>query len=131
MKFLAGIISLFCGAVIYLLFRSKQLVGFELLNRIGAEPWADKLRSYTAQVSLPNFIIYSLPGGLWSLGYILIIDWLFGNQTSMTRSVWSAIIPLLGIASEILQGLGWLPGTYDICDLFFYAIPYVVYLFLK
>jgi len=131
MKFLAGIISLLCGAAIYLLFRTKQLLGFELLNRMGVEPWADRLRSYATQVSLPETIIYSLPGGLWSLGYILIIDGLFGNQSITTRRIWAAIIPLLGIGSEILQGIGLLPGTFDICDLAFYAVPYIIYLVFK
>jgi len=131
MKFLAGLLCLLSGAVVYLLFRTKQLLGFELLNRIGVERWADRLREYAAQVSMPEVIIFSLPGGLWSLGYILIVDWLLGNQTLSTKRIWAAIIPLLGIGSEILQGIGLLPGTFDICDLFFYAVPYIIYLVYK
>lgn len=131
MKFFAGIFSLLAGAVIYLLFRTKQLLGFTLLRRMGVEPWADKLRDSSAQVSLPDFIIYSLPGGLWSLGYILIIDWLFANQSTSRRRVWAAVIPLIGVGSEILQGASLLAGTFDICDLAFYAIPYLIYIILK
>lgn len=131
MKLFAGIVSLFCGAVIYLLFRSKQLLGFALLRRIGVESWVDKLRSAVDHSSIPNTIIYSLPGCLWSLGYILIIDWLFGNQTLAKRRAWAVIIPLLGVGSEVLQGFGILPGTYDFWDLIFYAVPYIFYLVFK
>ena len=57
MKLISGVASLLAGAVIYLLFRSKNLLGFELLNRIGVEPWADRMRSYTADVRLPDVIV--------------------------------------------------------------------------
>ena len=101
MKLIGGMASLLAGATIYLLFRSKRLLGFELLSRIGAEPWADRMRSYTADVTLPDVVVYSLPGGLWSLGYILIIDSVFGHQTRSTRIVWASVIPLLGVGSDL------------------------------
>ncbi len=127
MKLIGGMASLLAGATIYLLFRSKRLLGFELLSRIGAEPWADRMRSYTADVTLPDMVVYSLPGGLWSLGYILIIDSVFGHQTRFTRIVWASVIPLLGIGSELLQAFGLLPGVFDPWDLVFYALPFILF----
>ena len=127
MKLISGIPSLFTGAVIYLLFRSKNLLGFKLLDRIGAEPWADRMRSYTADVVLPDILVYSLPGGLWALGYILVIDSIFGKQTRSTRIGWVSVIPVLGVCSEMLQGVGLLPGVFDPWDLFFYALPFIVF----
>ena len=96
MKLISGVASLLAGAVIYLLFRSKNLLGFELLNRIGVESWADRIRSYTADVRLPDVFVNSLPGGLWALGYILVIDSIFGNQSRFMRIVWASVIPLRG-----------------------------------
>ena len=128
MKLLSGIASLLAGAVIYLLFRSKTLLGFELLDRIGMEPWADRIRSYTADVKLPDVVVYSLPGGLWTLGYILVIDRIFGNLSRSTRIVWASVIPLLGVCSEVLQGVGLLPGVFDPWDLVCYALPFIVFL---
>ena len=127
MKLLSGIASLLAGAVIYLLFRSKTLLGFELLDRIGAEPWADRMRCYTADIVLPDMFVYSLPGGLWALGYILAIDSIFSNQSRNTRIVWASVIPLLGVCSEILQGVGLLPGVFDPWDLVFYALPFIIF----
>ena len=127
MKLISGVASLLAGAVIYLLFRSKNLLGFELLNRIGAEPWADRMRSYTADVRLPDVFVNSLPGGLWALGYILVIDSIFGNQSRSTRIVWASVIPLLGVCSEVLQGVGLLPGVFDLWDLFCYALPFIIF----
>ena len=127
MKMISGVASLLAGAVIYLLFRSKNLLGFELLNRIGVEPWADRMRSYTADVRLPDVFVNSLPGGLWALGYILVIDSIFGNQSRSTRIVWASVIPLLGVCSEVLQGVGLLPGVFDLWDLFCYALPFIIF----
>ena len=127
MKLISGVASLLAGAVIYLLFRSKNLLGFELLNRIGVEPWADRMRSYTADVRLPDEFVNSLPGGLWALGYILVIDSIFGNQSRSTRIVWASVIPLLGVCSEVLQGVGLLPGVFDLWDLVCYALPFIIF----
>ena len=127
MKLISGVASLLAGAVIYLLFRSKNLLGFELLNRIGVEPWADRMRSYTADVRLPDVFVNSLPGGLWALGYILVIDSIFGNQTRSTRIVWASVIPLLGECSEVLQSVGLLPGVFDLWDLVCYALPFIIF----
>lgn len=127
MKLISGVASLMAGAVIYLLFRSKNMLGFVLLNRIGVEPWADRMRSYTADVSLPDVVVDSFPGGLWALGYILVIDSIFGNQSRSTRIVWSSVIPLLGVCSEVLQGVGLLPGVFDLWDLVCYALPFIIF----
>ena len=127
MKLISGVTSLLAGALIYLLFRSKNLLGFELLNRIGVGPWADRMRSYTADVRLPDVFVNSLPGGLWALGYILVIDSIFGNQSRSTRIVWASVIPLLGVCSEVLQGVGLLPGVFDLWDLVCYALPFIIF----
>ena len=127
MKLISGVASLLAGAVIYLLFRSKNLLGFELLNRIGVGPWADRMRSYTADVRLPDVVVNSLPGGLWALGYILVIDSIFGHQSRSTRIVWASVIPLLGVCSEVIQGVGLLPGVFDLWDLVCYALPFIIF----
>ena len=127
MKLISGVTSLLAGALIYLLFRGKNLLGFMLLRRIGLEPLADRMRSYAADVRLPDLVVDSLPGGLWALGYILVIDSIFGHQSRSTRIVWASVIPLLGVCSEVLQGVGLLPGVFDLWDLVCYALPYIIF----
>ena len=128
MKLICGVASLLTGATIYLLFRSKSLLGFAMLNRIGVEPWVNRLRNCTAGVNLPEVIIFALPGGLWALSYILIIDSIIGKHSRSTRLFWASVIPLLGIGSELLQAFGILPGTFDLWDLVCYTLPYIIYL---
>ncbi len=127
MKLISGVTSLLVGALIYLLFRGKNLLGFMLLRRIGLEPWADRMRSYTADIRLPDVVVFSLPGGLWALGYILVIDSIFGNQSRSTRIVWASVIPLLGVCSEVLQGVGLLPGVFSSWDLICYVLPFIIF----
>ncbi|MBR5716835.1 MAG: hypothetical protein IKX59_09640 [Bacteroidales bacterium] len=86
------------------------------------------MRSHSSAISLPDIFIYALPGGLWTLGYILIIDHIFGNRSRMLRIAWASIIPILGIGSGLLQGIGLLPGTFDLWDLVCYALPYIIYI---
>ena len=45
--------------------------------------------------------------------------------------LWASTIPLCGIISELLQGVGCLPGTFDIIDVLCYAVPIAVYTLLK
>ena len=127
MKLISGVTSLLAGALIYLLFRGKNLLGFMLLRRIGLEPWADRMRSYTADVRLPDVFVNSLPGGLWALGYILVIDSIFSHQSRSTRIVWASVIPLLGVCSEVLQGVGLLPGVFSSWDLICYVLPFIIF----
>ena len=127
MKLISGVTSLLAGALIYLLFRGKNLLGFMLLRRIGLEPWADRMRSYAADIRLPDVVVFSLPGGLWALGYILVIDSIFGNQSRSTRIVWASVIPQLGVCSEVLQGVGLLPGVFSSWDLICYVLPFIIF----
>ena len=127
MKLISGVTSLLAGALIYLLFRGKNLLGFMLLRRIGLEPWADRMRSYAADIRLPDVVVFCLPGGLWALGYILVIDSIFGNQSRFMRIVWASVIPLLGVCSEVLQGVGLLPGVFSSWDLICYVLPFIIF----
>ena len=127
MKLISGVTSLLAGALIYLLFRGKNLLGFMLLRRIGLEPWADRMRSYAADIRLPDVVVFSLPGGLWALGYILVIDSIFSHQSRSTRIVWASVIPLLGVCSEVLQGVGLLPGVFSSWNLICYVLPFIIF----
>ncbi|MCF0203154.1 MAG: hypothetical protein HUK08_07305 [Bacteroidaceae bacterium] len=76
---------------------------------------------------LCDFVIWNLPGGLWSTSYILAIDAIsrLTKQTSH-RLAWAAVVPALGVVSELLQLAGILPGVFDIADIACYGIPYII-----
>ena len=64
---------------------------------------------------------------LGSAAFILIMDGLFAHQPLRQRLCWTAVIPGIGIAAELLQAVGIVPGTFDWLDILCYAVPYLVY----
>ena len=126
-NFLLGAVLLSTGGLIYLLFRSRYV----LLNRIvlstDLETVVDEWRCRATIINVPEWVIYSLPGGLWAISYIFIIDSLMRHRCYQCRMLWACPIPLLGLVSEIMQCLGILPGTFDLIDLLFYITPLFLY----
>ncbi len=121
-EIIAGSAALLIGGLIYVLYRANTLV-YSLFSDdfcgIGA--------ARTNAVKLPDFIVYSLPGGLWSLAYLLLIDGVFVDTSFRFRLGLALIIPAIGVVSELLQGLDVLPGVFEMADLWCYAVPYLLY----
>lgn len=126
-----AVLLIIIGGSIYMLFRSKTLLGFQLLDVIGLSDIVDQLRSSASNLHPCDFIVYCLPDGLWAIAYILLIDHFFQNESLKKQLLWASIIPAIGFLSELLQAIGFMPGVFDICDLLCYAIPYAVYGKLK
>ena len=124
----AGILCFVIGLSIYLLFRDKVLLGFHLCEAIGIGGAVDELRASVSHISLPEFVLYSLPDGLWTVSYILIIDYVFRKQPLHIRIVWTAIIPFIGAVSELLQFVGIVPGVFDVADFLCYLVPHIIYI---
>ena len=127
LQILAGIILLVAGGLIYTLFRPTTLLGFRLTDAIGLSPLINNWRTALATQQPATFIVYCLPNGLWSAAFILIMDRLFAHQPLRQRLCWTAVIPGIGIAAELLQAVGIVPGTFDWLDILCYAVPYLVY----
>ena len=124
----AAVTMVVAGAAIYLLFRSRHLLGFHLLDALGLGAVVDCLRSSVHGVHPSEFVMFCLPDGLWTLGYILIIDRILLADPLRRRLLMASVIPLLGTLSELLQYMGLMPGTFDEFDLFCYVMPYLSYL---
>lgn len=82
----------------------------------------------TDSPSLPSFVVYNLPGGLWSASYMLIMHPLVRHERLQRRIMFVTAIPMLGIVSELMQVVGWLPGTFDAIDMLCYSLPVIIYL---
>lgn len=128
LKLSLGIMLLLVGGITYLLFRPRTLLMFHVADNLGLSPIIDRIREGMTNAWFPEFIVYSLPGALWSAAYLLTADCFLNGQTVKTRLAITSIIPLIGAASELLQLTGVLPGTYDGWDLLCYLIPYLIYL---
>lgn len=116
--FLLGGISLLIGAVIYFLFRKSQLQFFDDigLTKIG---WLSKAREYCLGHSsdMPQWIIDSLPDGLWAFGYAVIITGVWSQTDSYLKYIWLGIVPVVVLGFEILQYVGLMPGTFCMDDI--------------
>jgi len=107
-------IPLFTGCLIYVLFRTDTLLYNKLLG-IFFTPIA------SPNTFLQRIIVFSLPDGLWAMSYTMLIFHLRKDKTVRTL-IWSIIIPIVGILSEIGQLYYLIPGTFDIIDLIMYIV---------
>ncbi len=118
-----GVMLLVCGCVIYLLFRSKNLFIYVWCMDLGCSSFVDYLRSSVHNWNIPDFIKFSLPDGLYSAAYLLIIDAIWYNDNSPKKYILLSIIPIITISNELLQYFGLVRGTYDYIDLICYMVP--------
>ena len=122
-----ALLLLVIGGGIYLLKRQPVMLMHKVASELGIGTLIDKGRMLVQGWQLPEWMIFSLPGALWSTAYILIIDALLSKSPSWRRFAVAAFIPLVGIVSELLQFVGLLPGTFDALDIIAYALPLLIY----
>ena len=121
-----GVMLLLCGCAIYLLFRSQSIHLYQWAVVAGLSSTLDVLRQGVQHWQISDFVRFSLPDGLYCASYILLMDAVWkGGKTSRYLAV--SLIPLVAITHELLQGIGLVRGTFDICDLLCYAAPLLVY----
>lgn len=105
---------LIIGCLIYILYRTDTLLYNKLLGNLFT-PIA------SPNTFLQRILVFSLPDGLWAMSYTMLIFHLRNDKTLKTL-IWSIIIPIIGILSEISQYYSLIPGTFDIIDLIMYFI---------
>lgn len=116
--------ALLVGGLIYILFRTSSLKMFAWYETIGLRSLTIALRKLTFPFAykIPEWILFSLPDGLWIFSYVSLMLFIWNNTVSVKNLFWVLIIPLLAIGSEIGQGLGLIPGTFDLADLLLYVL---------
>lgn len=108
------ITPLFIGGVFYILFRSNTLNMFNWFEILGIDQIIKDLRGSFLSLKpiIPEWIIYSLPNGLWVYSFTSGILIIWGKLLTF----W-LIVPLLtGVLVEFAQLFHFFPGTYDIID---------------
>ncbi len=118
--YLLTFISVFTGGMIYVLWRQDTVRFFGWLDAIGLYPPVETIRSYSLPLYplIPNWIVYSLPNGLWAFGYALVIVYLWRGNSSNIKYFWYATIPVLAIGWEMSQYFGLITGIFCYNDLF-------------
>ena len=121
-ELVAAAIVLSLGGWLYVMYRPATIV-YNVYSRLVA---AARLQREHAP-ELCGFVVWNLPGALWSTAYILAVDAIarWTKQTG-SRMIWGAVVPAIGAVSELLQLAGWLPGVFDTADLLCYVMPYII-----
>ena len=112
------------GGLMYLLWRSPSLLMFSWIEHLGITPYIQALRAGTATLilSIPKWIVMSLPGGLWNYSLVSFTGWVWRDEACPERLVWLLTASALGPLSEVGQAMGLVPGTFDSIDLIIYVM---------
>ncbi len=124
---LVALLLILTGGMIYVLYRPENLLLFRVTDSLGITPLIDILRSNSSRVMLPSFIVNSLPAGLWTASYLLMMYITTKFHTRRIRLMLALPLPISAIVLEFMQLLGWCPGTFDIYDLICYIVPLCVF----
>lgn len=124
---LVALLLILTGGMIYVLYRPESLLLFRVTDSLGITPLIDILRSNSSRVMLPSFMINSLPAGLWTASYLIMMYITTKFHTRRIRLMLALPLPITAIALEFMQLLGWCPGTFDIYDLICYIVPLCVF----
>ena len=121
------------GGLIYVLFRPDTTLLFCALVKAGFTESLYQIRA-SLSVGLPYWVVYCLPNALWVAAYILITDMVLTGWAMRPKLLTASVIMAIGVASEMLQSVALLPGTFDVADIVAYIAPYslyVVWIFTK
>ncbi len=99
------------GGVIYIAFRDRGILLFDCLTSLGLSNAASP-----AQIPILDPLFCSLPDGLWVYAYG---SWM---RLIWKKKTWWCKLPLtLALGSEVGQYVHWVPGSFDLLDVFFYV----------
>lgn len=116
-KFLSLILLSILAATIYFLYRDNTIIFNQILSTFNTDNLFNK-RDLVHSFPLPNWAIYSLPGGIWVL---VLTSLLSQNHIYINK----ARLPLdylpitYGIVLEFFQFLHITNGTFDFVDILF------------
>ena len=126
---IVALLLILTGGMIYVLYRPESLLLFRVTDSLGMTPLIDIVRSNTSKVMLPSFMINSLPAGLWTASYLMMMYITTKFHTRRIRLMLALPLPVMAIVLELMQFFGGCPGTFDIYDLICYIVP--LFIFIK
>ena len=130
-KVLIAIITLFIGGLIYVIYRSNELLMFNWFNCLGLNSVVMQLRDRFSHLILSEWVRYNLPAGLWLFSYMFIIDSIWNDNNGPIYRCFIIILPLVSLTSEIMQFYKIMPGTFDIIDIIGYVLAIILFIILK
>lgn len=121
------VLSLAClviGGGIYLIYRPRHLVLFNFVPQGCIDYFDNICRSNDITLThIGQFIVYNLPTFLWTSSYLIIMHVICRDVYGRQRLLFIYALPIVLLICEFLQLFHFIPGTFDIIDLFTYVIP--------
>jgi hypothetical protein len=123
--------AIVAGGLIYVLFRPVEPVFFDWFRAVGMENWLITIREKTLSIYsfLPQWIVFSMPNGLWAFAYTLFILFIWTGSTSLLKYFWFSSIPVLVFGFEVLQLTNSFQGTFCMNDIIWSAIGITIGIF--
>jgi hypothetical protein len=121
------IFPLFIGGLIYIFFRSTSLRMFGWFETLGLNNLINEARIALSVTKnqLPKWVYFSLPDGLWVYSFTSALVLIWEGEFSYLK-YWLVIPFFLGVVVEILQGINIFIGTFDVLDLSFSLIGFIL-----
>lgn len=110
-----SIISLFLGGLIYIIYRTEDLLMFRWFEFLKLNFLVDELQ-LLSHYNLPDWFVFSLPDALWIYSFSMAMLYIWDGELNKKSFLWILVAPILGIFGEIAQIFG-LEGTFDLMDL--------------
>lgn len=119
--------SICLGGLIYICFRTSDLMMFRWFDYIHLSGTISQIRkfSYAYEIENNDWIIYSLPDGLWMFSFTTVILYIWRNTINIKNLVWIIIMPIIAFFTEISQKYHLIKGTFDPNDLFAYLFGFI------
>ena len=114
--FLLSILCLVIGVGVYYFFK-KDILVYEAF--IGIK------KSNIGVYSFANW----LPDLCWEISFLFMLSSIWGNWRLVPLSIKLATLSVI-VGTELVQMLGWLPGTGDIKDILVYFIGFSIFTLL-
>lgn len=130
-KAMIGAASLTLGGLIYIQYRTDSLLMFDWFHGLGLTDYIENLRNNAQMPNVYGWVKYNMPAGLWVFAYMFVIDSIWGKDKNNVYMFFLFVLPLLAIASELMQYVGMLPGTFDFMDLLSYVSSIFLFIIIK
>ena len=129
-KVLLLVFSVLCfGLLIYATTRTESLYLNQWLGHVVGNSLKDFLQNLFSLISIPSWMIYSLPDALWMLALILVVMMIWDFKLNRRSIPWIAGAFCAGILFEVGQSFHLISGTFDFIDLISISIGALIPVF--
>lgn len=109
------VLPLIVGCGVYIIFRAEKLT----------------LDSSNSLILVYSIFIYSVSDGCWLYALLSSLILIWKNQSEYWFQFWIALSFISSIGTEILQLKNIIPGTYDLFDIIFYSVAFILFIIIN